>query len=136
MYMFCKHCKKESGGQYPKFWRIRIFGLTLFFGHKCNRCPYCGAKLEIRHYKITYDCAACPNRECEFYDHEIKLKMMRDLIAGKAAQDALKEATKCINWVIDTFDKGQELESDIVGCCEISLDRITSITKQGGTNDE
>lgn len=34
---------------------------------------------------------------------------------------ALEKATKCINWVIDTFQKGLEHESDVVGCCELSL---------------
>ena len=37
---------------------------------------------------------------------------------------ALDVATKCINWVIDTFQKGLEHESDVVGCCELSLERI------------
>ena len=45
-------------------------------------------------------------------------------------QDALKEATKCINWTIDTFEKGLEHETDIVGCCELSLERIDEITQQ------
>lgn len=44
MYMFCKHCKKESGGQYPQYWCIRIFGLTIFVGQKGNRCPFCGKR--------------------------------------------------------------------------------------------
>lgn len=39
-------------------------------------------------------------------------------------KEQLKEATKCINWVIDTFQKGLEHESDVVGCCELSLERI------------
>lgn len=49
------------------------------------------------------------------------------------AQDALKEATKCINWTIDTIVKGLDREADIVGCCELTLEKIddiTSITKQ------
>lgn len=51
----------------------------------------------------------------------------------KQAQDALKVATDCINWTIDTFKKGLEHEADIVGCCELSLwkiDEITAITEQ------
>lgn len=48
----------------------------------------------------------------------------------ETAQRALKEATKCINWTIDTFEKGLEHETDIVGCCELSLERIDEITQQ------
>lgn len=46
------------------------------------------------------------------------------------AQDALKEAIKCINWTVDTICKGLDREADIVGCCELSLERINEITKQ------
>ena len=42
----------------------------------------------------------------------------------KRTRKALDVATKCINWVIDTFQKGLEHESDVVGCCELSLERI------------
>lgn len=46
----------------------------------------------------------------------------------KQAQDALKEATNCISWTIDTICKGLDREADIVGCCELTLERIDKIT--------
>ena len=42
----------------------------------------------------------------------------------------LEIATKCINWVIDTFQKGLEHESDVVGCCELSLERIEDLEQK------
>ena len=42
----------------------------------------------------------------------------------------LEIATKCINWVIDTFQKGLEHESDVVGCCELSLERIEELEQK------
>ncbi len=43
---------------------------------------------------------------------------------------ALYVATKCINWVIDTFQKGLEHESDVIGCCELSLERIEELEQK------
>lgn len=44
---------------------------------------------------------------------------------------ALETATKCINWIIDTYKTGQDQEADILGICELTAERIDEITKGG-----
>lgn len=58
-----------------------------------------------------------------FHTHQLALHL----------KEQLKEATKCINWVIDTFQKGLEHESDVVGCCELSLERIEELEQKDVT---
>jgi predicted nuclease with TOPRIM domain len=52
-----------------------------------------------------------------FHTHQLALRL----------KEQLKEATKCINWVIDTFQKGLEHEPDVVGCCQLSIERIEEL---------
>lgn len=90
-------------------------------------CPFCSRELkELKVYREYY-CSHCLFDGGE--THASK-EVWELAIKGKAAQDALKEAIKCINWTIDTIVNGLDREADIVGCCELTLERINEITKQ------
>lgn len=73
-------------------------------------CPFCQQELRPLAIGWCCDCGLCADKE-----------LWQRLIRTRKALDV---ATKCINWVIDTFQKGLEHESDVVGCCELSLERI------------
>lgn len=82
------------------------------------KCPFC--KQELRKIHPTY--VICDN--CRITGED---KLWQELIRTRKALDV---ATKCINWVIDTFQKGLEHESDVVGCCELSLERIKELEQK------
>ena len=90
------------------------------------KCPFCGAELK----RSVFMTASCPNENCKIPECKLPIYIWDVLIDGKKAQDALNEATKCISWTIDTIYRGLDREADIVGCCELSLERINEITKQ------
>lgn len=99
------------------------------------KCPFCGSELipqnDIENTEPIR--AKCINPHCAWFMWSFPWEIWQALIDGKKAQDALKEATKCINWTIDTIVKGLDREADIAGCCELTLEKIddiTSITKQ------
>lgn len=95
----------------------------------------------------------CDNEFCPSYDetdsstYNILIRTTEELHKANAELDYIEEqiekngafdntrkalgiATKCINWVIDTFQKGLEHESDVVGCCELSLERIEDLEQK------
>ena len=65
------------------------------------------------------------NAELDYIKEQIEKNSVFD-----NTRKALDIATKCINWVIDTFQKGLEHESDVVGCCELSLERIEELKQK------
>ena len=65
------------------------------------------------------------NAELDYIKEQIEKNSVFD-----NTRKALDVATKCINWVIDTFQKGLEHESDVVGCCELSLERIEELEQK------
>lgn len=97
------------------------------------KCPFCVAEL----FPVLdesgnglYEMFVCTNPKCKYYGCRYHSDILQAIIDGKKAQEALIEAVKCINWTIDTIVKGLDRELDIVGCCELSLERINEITKQ------
>lgn len=91
------------------------------------KCPWCDTEL---YDGVIGGEMFCGNDKCEFCQRSLPTKVWQDLVSGKKAQTALIEAVKCINWTTDTIYRGLDREADIVGCCELSLERINEITKQ------
>ena len=88
---------------------------------------------------MNFICPTCkrPTQlDNEMIEHLAKEKDRYKDILGKRTKELertekqLEIATKCINWVIDTFQKGLEHEADVVGCCELSMWNIQELDQK------
>jgi len=89
------------------------------------KCPFCKKKLEPIGTSGQFQCGTWG---CDASFNFIATRDVWEYI--DRTRKALDVATKCINWVIDTFQKGLEHESDVVGCCELSLERIEELEQK------
>lgn len=90
------------------------------------KCPFCGQELKP-YYGYGIELYSCSNLTCKGTDMKAEGDVWQELIRTKKQ---LNLAIKCINWTIDTFQKGLEHESDVVGCCELSLERIEELEQK------
>lgn len=87
------------------------------------KCPFCQKELDTNNYYVR-----CHNSYC---NTTVEMEGTEELWAALVrTREALDVAIKCISWTVDTIYKGLYREDDIVGCCELSLERINEITKQ------
>lgn len=84
-------------------------------------CPYCGEELS-NDFGVIF----CYNEDCEIYGCELNERVIRDIINGKKAQDALKVATDFIGFV----NTSRHADGALAAMAICKLNEITSITKQ------
>ena len=85
-------------------------------------CPYCGEELS-NDFGVIF----CYNEACKIHGCELNEQVIRDIIDGKRAQDALKVAINALKYV----EKHEEDDypNDVHYRIDLALRRITSITK-------
>lgn len=87
------------------------------------KCPFCQQEL-VRHWGMEEPALyCCDNPKCSRGGVATE-SAWQELIRTKKQ---LELATKCINWTIDTFQKGLEHEADVAGCCELTLWNIQEL---------
>lgn len=86
-------------------------------------CPFCGAKLRIDNIGFY----VCPTVHCALWECEgVPQKVIKSLISGKKAQDALKVATDFIGFV----NTSRHADGALAAMAICKLNEITSITKR------
>ena len=92
-----------------------------------------------RHKSFRYGCIECFMWEKQEFTDAIRKDVIAwcyldDLLALETELDRTKKqlalATKCINWTIDTFQKGLEHEADVAGCCELTMWNIQELEQK------
>lgn len=84
-------------------------------------CPYCGEELS-NDFGVIF----CYNEACKIHGCELNERVIRDIINGKKAQDALKVATDFIGFV----NTSRHADGALAAMAICKLNEITSITKQ------
>ena len=98
------------------------------------KCPFCGTELipqnDIENTEPIR--ANCINPHCTWFIWSFPWEIWQALIDGKKAQDALKEATECIENIGNTWrgdhmwtnDDIDEIRSNIENYCDSTLKKI------------
>lgn len=94
------------------------------------KCPVCGKQMKVGTLDtddsmgtvwmsiMPCDCVCSYGASKAVWQELIRTKKQLEL------------ATKCINWTIDTFQKGLEHEAEVVGCCELTMWNIQGLEQK------